>query len=278
MKTLFSFLMVLACLSLGAEAWQATGDASLLFNQNAYSDNWNGGETGSISWSMNFNYQLQKQIHAKMHNKNTLKLAFGQTHSQDKATHDWKKPEKSTDLIDFESLLRFTLGSYVDPFAAFRLESKFYDNSIPDDTKVLNPMTFTESFGIARVFVKAEKKELSSRLGGAFKQFKNRDESSNNGGIEFIADYKTPVLSSNIDFSSKLILYKALYYSESDKLEGLENEDYWKAVDVNWENIFSANIAKYLTANLYMQLLYDKELSLKGQFKETLALGLTYKL
>jgi hypothetical protein len=29
---------------------------------------------------------------------------------------------------------------------------------------------------------------------------------------------------------------------------------------------------------LYMQLLYDKEIDLKGRFKQTLALGLTYKL
>jgi hypothetical protein len=49
-------------------------------------------------------------------------------------------------------------------------------------------------------------------------------------------------------------------------------------VDVNWENMLSASITKYLTVNPYAQFLYDKEIDLKGRFKETLALGLTYRL
>ncbi|MBT7617797.1 MAG: hypothetical protein HN590_10995, partial [Calditrichaeota bacterium] len=59
-------------------------------------------------------------------------------------------------------------------------------------------------------------------------------------------------------------------------LEGLPNEEYWKAVDINWENIFTANITKYLMVNLYLQLLYDKEVDLGGRLKQTLSLGLTY--
>ncbi|HSG28427.1 MAG TPA: hypothetical protein VLA34_08095, partial [Candidatus Krumholzibacterium sp.] len=72
-------------------------------------------------------------------------------------------------------------------------------------------------------------------------------------------------------------VYQALIYSKKDDLAGTEMEDYWKAPDVNWENIFTANITKYLMVNLYIQLLYDKEVDLGGRFKQTMALGLTYK-
>ena len=49
-------------------------------------------------------------------------------------------------------------------------------------------------------------------------------------------------------------------------------------VDVNWENTFSAQVAKYLAVSMYIQWLYDKEIDKGGRFKETMALGLTWKL
>ena len=154
---------------------------------------------------------------------------------------------------------------------------------------MFNPMTFTESAGIAKVFIQEEKRELSTRLGFGFRQHTNRDvlidpindvretQSTNDGGILSVTDFKTPLAQERILFTSKLTLYKAIFYSEEDALVGLPNEDYWKEVDINWENIFSASITKYLMVNLYTQLLYDKELDLAGRFKETLSLGLTYK-
>jgi hypothetical protein len=264
-------------------------DASLMLTQNSYSDNWVGGEAGSISWAFNLNGLAEKQLSPKMHNKNTLKLSFGQTHSQSVETKEWAKPVKSTDLIDFESVLRFTLGAFVDPFVSFRFESQFLDQSDPTKDRMFNPMTFTESAGIAKIFIQEEKRELSTRLGFGLRQHTNRDvlidpvndiretQSSNDGGILSVTDFKTPLAQESILFTSKLTLYKALFYSEEDALKGLPNEDYWKEVDVNWENIFSASITKYLMVNLYTQLLYDKEIDLAGRFKETLSLGLTYK-
>ena len=65
-----------------------------------------------------------------------------------------------------------------------------------------------------------------------------------------------------------------MFFSESDEA----GTDDWKAIDVNWENRVSAAVAKYVTVSLYLQLLYDKETDTRGRFKETLALGLTYKL
>jgi hypothetical protein len=93
-----------------------------------------------------------------------------------------------------------------------------------------------------------------------------------------VSDFKTPLADTTMMIASRLSVYKAFYFSESQKLEGQFNMDYWKSPDVNWETLFTANITKYLMVNLYVQFLYDKEVDLAGRFKQSLSLGITYKL
>ena len=274
---------------LGAEPWQATLDANLMATQNAYSNSWAGGEAGSLSWATNWNFVAHRQFNPTWHSKNTVKLAFGQTHSQDQENRRWMKPSKSTDLIDAETMWRMTLGLFVDPFAALRLESQFLDASQPGNIRYGNPVRFSESFGVARSLIKEKDRELTMRLGASFRQDANRgvvidtagnkkDFTSNNGGLEFVTDYKTPLGSEKIAYNSKLSVYKAVFNSSQDDLAGLANADYWKSPDVSWENGLTANVSKYLMVNLYLQMLYDKEVDLRVRYKQTLSLGLTYSI
>lgn len=286
---LLSIFFLLASTAVLAEPWTLSADVNLTATQSAYSDNWVGGEAGALSWTLNSNWLAEKQLNPKLHTKNTLKLLFGQTHNQDLETKDWAKPVKSTDLIDFESVLRFTLGAFVDPYAGIRIESMFLDQSDPELDRYVNPVKFTESVGIAKVFFKEEHRELITRLGTGLRQFLDRDRYdidtdarenwvSNDAGFVFDAEYKTPLAGDKITYQSKLTVYQAYYYSEKDELAGLPEEEYWKAPDVNWENIFTAGITEHLMVNLYVQLLYDKEIDLAGRLKQTLSLGITYKL
>jgi len=276
-------IVMIAAAGLMAEDWNTAADVSITMNQNSYSDNWAGEEKGSISWVFNANFLAEKQLAAKVHNKNTLKLAFGQTHNQmvdamgDKY---WAKPDKSTDLIDFESMFRFTLGAFVDPFASLRLESQFLDQSVADDAKIFNPNTLTESFGIARVFIKDDTQELSTRLGGAFKQYmdSNLDDNSSDGGLEFVGIYTKPFKDNVIKYSTNLNLYKPMFYSESDAVEGTDMEDTWKQVRMNWQHDVDFSLTKLVNLKLYVQLLYNEMVIDEIQIKETLGLGLSYKL
>lgn len=272
-----------------ATPWNLSVDANLTLTQNAYSNNWAGGEAGLLAWAFNYNSLAEKQLSLKVNNKNTLKLAFGQTYNQDKETKEWLDPVKSTDLIDFESVVRFTLGEFVDPFASGRIETQFLDNSDTALDRFINPLNFTEAIGVARVWVKGEKREFGSRFGFGLKQIVNRDvlvdtlgnretKFSNYGGFTFVTDFNTPLAQEKITLTSKLSIFEAVFYSEADELKGLPNENYWKYPDVNWENIFTASITKYLMVNLYLQFLYDKEIDDEIRIKETLGLGLTYKL
>ncbi|MBN1163374.1 MAG: DUF3078 domain-containing protein [Candidatus Krumholzibacteriota bacterium] len=270
------------------ETWKLLLDTDLTMTQSYYSDSWSGTEVGNLSWVWNINSLAQKQLHEKINNRNTLKLKFGQTHTQDETTGDWKKPAKSNDLIDFESVFRLTFIQSLDQYVSFRLESQFYDGTDPDKKRYINPIKFTESAGIAKELMKAEDREWLVRLGVATRQYLDRDvlvdpilkkretQSSYDAGLMFDTDIRVP-LDKSITYTSKLTVFQALYYSKKDDLKGLPKEDYWKGIDVRWENNFVANITGNIIVNLYIEFLYDKEIDLRGRFKQTLGLGIGYK-
>ncbi len=291
MRLLLVVAALLACGlggSASADPWKASVDANLTMTQNQYSNNWVGGEIGSIAWVLNSNCVAERQFNPKLNDRTTLLFAFGQTHSQNKDTKSWERPFKSTDKIEFETVLRFTLGGFVDPFASGRIETEFLDQSDLENERVLNPALFIESAGLAKVLSKAEKREWTMRLGGAFRQSLDRKErdpvtdvrkttTTEDGGILFVNEFTSPVSGNRMTVTSRLSVYQAFFSSESGRLEGLPNADFWKAPHVNFENTFTANITKYVMVNLYVQILYDKEVSLAGRYRQTLALGLTYK-
>lgn len=310
--------------------WYKTAETGLNLSQSAYSDNWSGGDKGSIVWTWLFNGALENQLNSKTNSLSTLKLAFGQTHQQSvggDGARSWDRPEKSTDLVDLESILRFTLGGFVDPFVAGRFESQFQDASDPfGRTLALNPMQFKESAGIAKQFINEEERSLLSRLGFTLRQSKRNyftdmdadggyddtteSETGSDGGIELVTDYKTRILDDKVAWTSKLGLYQPLFFSGKSDLEDADLEalsldpdlaDFSTAIDIDWENIFSADITEHIGVNLYVQWVYDKfdnsvvpvldgdgaitnadalgaAVRKAGQFKQTLALGFNYRL
>lgn len=272
------------------QRWKLETDVKLTLNQASYSENWVGGEVGSLSWALNSNSRAERQLRPKLNSTSTLKLAFGQTHNQNPGGTDWVEPIKSTDLIDLENVERITLGSFVDPFFSLRFESQFLDGSDASNKRFINPMVFTETIGVARVMFKEKDREWVHRLGFGFRQRSDRDlrtdagdpdkketQTTNDGGVSFVSELKYPI-AERLSWNSKLSLFKAVFFSDSDKFEGTPAEDYWREIDVNFENIFSADVTKYIGVSLYTQLLYDQELDLAGRFKQTLGVGFTYRL
>jgi hypothetical protein len=285
--------MILACVAALAAAspWNLAADANLTLNQNAYTENWGGGATGLLAYAANANLLAEKALNSKMNTRNTLKLAFGQTTNQD-TSGKWGAPVKSTDEINFESVLRLTLGFVVDPYASAQLQSQFWDKSDATLSRYFNPLDLNEALGVARQVVKRGKTEMVSRLGFGLEQkfdhqapdtnrelgiVLRKNKSSNYGGLTFATDFTTPLAQEKISYTSKLTLFQAVFFSGASALVGKPNADYWKALDVGWDNTVAASITKYVMVNLTAQLLYDKEIDTKLRLKETLALGLTYK-
>ena len=267
--TLLIFIVALFGMQLVAEPWVVTGNANMNLSQNYYSNNWKGEEISSLTWILSLNFTANKQLSPIMLNENTLTLSFGQTHKYDKLTEKWFKSEKSTDLINALSLLKFTLDSYVDPFVGLKIETHFYDN-----LGAFHPMIITESFGVSRDFLTDDAFKLSSRLGGAFKEaFVGEADMVTSGGVEFVTSLQKKIFKDAALYTSNLNIYKAMFYSESDTA----NDD-WKTPDVNWENILAFNLSKYVAFQIYTQLIYDKQVDVKGQFKENISLSLNYNL
>ncbi|MDZ4723421.1 MAG: hypothetical protein SGI97_05920 [candidate division Zixibacteria bacterium] len=276
-----------AQISDSAKQWRLSSEGGLTATQAAYSDNWAGDESGSLAYTFTSKSEASKQLTRRLNSLSTLKLSFGQTYSQRfDATGNsfWERPRKSTDLIDLESVLRFTFGGYVDPYLAGRVETQFTDASNAVVRRYLNPLKITESGGILRVFVdKPKVLEFRSRLGFAIRQIITNDviglqpvaterTITDDGGLESVTDFLTS-LGSSLTYSTKLTLYKALFFSESD---AAVNDD-WKAADVNWEHIISATVTKFIQTNLYLQLLYDKQIDNGTRIKETMGLGISLK-
>jgi hypothetical protein len=263
------------------EGWNLASDINLTLTQNAYSDNWDGTETGSVSWAFTSHTSAQRRLGRSILNKHSLQLEFGQTHRQDPETNEWEKPEKSTDIIDYETIFQFMVGWFVDPFVAGRVETQFHDDRY-DNTMALNPALFTESVGVARSFIRTEEREWTNRIGAAFRQETDRNvggeeetETRTDGGIQFVSELRTPLAEDRITLTSRLELYQALMYSEEDE-EGVG--DAWQSLDAGLENALTASITEHITVNLAVDLLYDEQIDDEVRFRETLALGLRFQL
>jgi hypothetical protein len=284
----FLIFILLICSALNADPWQKNMAFDFKLTQATYSKSWTGGDAGNVAYVSTLNGIFEKQFSPRYNNRTNLKLAFGQTLTQDPETKDWSKPRKSTDQIDIDNLSRLTFNGYVDPYFSVRLESQFLDASVDSIKRYFNPLVFTEAIGVSRTFYKKEKDQLISRVGLALKErvlkqiIDTATEETDwnteiDGGFESVTDI-IYTISDNLNYVGKLTLFKAVYNSDKDEVKDTPAEDYWKAIDVNWENAVTAKVAKYVSVSLYMQFLYDKQITKKGRVKETLGLGLTYQL
>ncbi|HET7903686.1 MAG TPA: hypothetical protein VFM17_03910, partial [Candidatus Eisenbacteria bacterium] len=59
--------------------WKYSGTLGVNVAQSAFSDNWKGGDKGSIIWIGSANFTMQRQFSMKYNLSNTLKIAYGQT-------------------------------------------------------------------------------------------------------------------------------------------------------------------------------------------------------
>ena len=228
------------------EKWQFSLITDITTTQTSYSDDWVGGEEGSVNWVTNTNGTAEKNFSPKFRLKSNLRLAFGQTVTQNSETRDWGKAKKTTDLIDWETVGTFKFGWVVDPYGAFRLESQFYDGTVPEKKIFLRPLKLTESAGIARTLYKRPKNEVTSRLGFGVRQifrshavlevdtssqaipiYNTKDSTFNDGGFESVTDAKLQ-LSERLQYIGKLSLFKAVFFSESD----VDTTSAWKTIDV----------------------------------------------
>lgn len=273
-RHLFPAAIALMFVSLFADSspWEINVDANVTVALATYSDSWTGDETGNFSWASHLLLEAFKQLHENLRTENTLKMEFGQSKNQDKETDKWSRFMVSTDLIDFTNIEKLTMKWLVDPYVGFRVQTQFF-NGIPENNKVkyLNPVILSESFGASRLFIDNSYQKLDIRLGGViYERFNRKIETTQDGGVEIVANYSLNSKENYVTYTTYLNLYQAVTSS-------IKENDKWKAIDIDWRNSLSMNVTKYIMINYMYQLLYDRNISEKVRSRQTLSLGLTFK-
>jgi hypothetical protein len=257
--------------------WENELVGNLNFTQTKL-DNWSQGGEDSWVWQLDINGKAEND-QKKYNWANSGKISYGKTKTQD------SEARKSTDEIRLESVYTYKLGTFVNPYVAVtgitQLTSSYVfsddgsGNEIKTEiSKFLNPGYFTESIGVG--FKKS--KNFKTRLGLAFKQ----TVATNDAFAPFYSDDPdTPELESvrsevgmeSVSDYSRKISETILY---SSKLELFSDFESVSAVDVRWDNLFTAKVSKLISVSFNIQLFYDKDISPKRQLKQVLAAGLTY--
>lgn len=249
--------------------WEKELIGSLNFNQSSF-DNWSEGGEDNLAWQFDLNGKIVKNTE-KINWSNSGKFSFGQVQIGD------LDARKSSDEISLETVLTYKIGFVLNPYAAATARTQLFKGYVYDDTSktqisaFLDPGYFTQSVGMGYSL----KEILKARLGAYIKETITSDYNSfaddpdteeiektkTEFGAEFILEYSAKL--------NKIIVFKS-------KLECYSNLEAFDEIDVIFDNIFTANIAKYLNVNLNIKVVYDKDVSLKRQMKQVLSLGLTY--
>lgn len=250
--------------------WKNTVTGNLNFSQSSFS-NWTQGGENNWAWQLDLHGKFENN-RQKSNWTTTAKISYGRTKISD------QESKKSADEIRLESVFTYKVNTYVNPYFAVTGETQltkgfdFSQSPKVEISKFLDPGYFTESAG----FGFEPFKDFKTRLGVALKQtvasaFAARY--SDDPETTEIEKIRSEIgAESATDFSRKLsenILFTA-------KLELFSNLKSFEAIDVRWDNVFSAKVSKYIGVSFNFKLLYDRDISLKRQIKQVLGVGVTY--
>ena len=271
----------------GPKFWHNDISAGLDANQLSLNRNWKGGGKGNFTWKI---YAKMEFLYAKekFNWKNSLYCAFGQISVQE--NENWLAPEKSTDIIDFDSVLKLTLKKFIDPYLAFSMDTQFHDGYNPRSkiltSRFINPLILSQSSGFARNVTTKKILETTTRVGYAAKevivsarQFRalwTGDEARGykmDGGFEWLTESKSE-FAKGIILTNKLKLFQAIFSSISPDKDPHKN---WQKTDLYWEQMFTAQLTQYILFNVIAKFIYDRDTSVGGQFLENASFGLSYK-
>lgn len=239
--------------------WTKGMAAGLTLTQNSF-DNWTKGGENSYSWQLNYNFKFENN-QENLNWLNSGKLNYGMT----KAGEDESK--KSMDELKLESVLTYKFGEKINPYISIAGETQacagyLYDaDSKVEITGFMDPGYVREGFGIGY----KPNESVFTRFGAAAKHTILQDtkivEEQSEIGAESVTDLQWKI-SETSQLSSKLELFS--------NFEGIED------IDVNWDNIVSAQVSKYIAMNVNVKLIYDNDISKKRQLMQVLGIGLTY--
>lgn len=187
---------------------------------------------------------------------------------------------KTDDIINFESVLTYRLGTYINPYASVSLKTQFAEGVIYDAGGNATPVSnfFDPAYLVQAIGVGYQPiPEIKTRLGAALREIVTKkytqysDDPTTNqvektridGGVESVTDVNWNVME-NVVFTSKLEIFAPIKRI--------------KQTTVRSDNTLSAKANKYISINLNVLLINDTQIQARTQIKETLALGISFTL
>jgi hypothetical protein len=252
--------------------WHHSIVSGLSLTQVAYS-NWTQGGDNSLAYSASL--QGKSALDEARDDWSTeYKFAFGQARLGDQGL------KKTDDQINISTVYTYKLGTLVNPYASASLTTQFakgyhYDSSGGRIavSNIFDPAYLLQSAGIGYQPVP----EVKTRLGLALREILTSEfpsyaddpatttveKTSVKGGLESSTDVEWHV-ADNLLLTSKLQLFSA--FKEMDE------------VIIRSDNTLAAQVNKYVTVLLTVQVINEKPISPRTQVKEALAIGVTYAL
>jgi len=246
--------------------WNKNMVGGLNFNQSQF-DNWQRGGENSWNWQLDFNAQFD--YHQKKFGwLNKGKLAFGQSKTGS------NEAKKSADEIRLESVLVYKVAKHINPYLSVSGQTQLVEGFVYTDTSkirisnFMDPGYFTQALGLGF----KPWSFFTTRIGASLKETVTR--------TEFAKDRFAAGESPRIEYGAESVSDVNYQLTESilyvGRVELFSNLKSFNEIDVNWDNLFTAKVAEYLNVTFNFNLFYDRDISVKRQLKQTLAVGLTY--
>lgn len=251
--------------------WQKSMVGNLNLTQTSF-DNWTQGGENSFAWQININVNFINNQEAFTWT-NAGKFTYGSLKTGDQ---DFRK---SIDEIKLESVYTRKMNLFINPFVAATGETQMtggYNYGTTPETQIsafMDPAYFRESVGVGY----SPNEIIKTRLGAALKQTITSDYpipyADDPETVDTIEKTKNEIGAESVTDINWKIKENSLFTS---KLELFSNIKGFDEIDVNWDNVLSTKVSKYVAFNFNFKLVYDKDISKKRQIKQSIALGLTY--
>lgn len=264
--------------------WHISGNTSLQFVQNYFTDNWRwGGETnftGNFDLTLRANYNDQR----KFNWNNTVNIQLGfQTTSSDKN----RTFRPSSNLLRYTTDAGYkawkTLYYSLQVILQTQIAPNYHSNSDKLHSKILSPLESTIAPGMKWEFAFGKKKQFSGRVNVAPLAMKSLfvydDELVTNFGLPKDTNSKH-TFGPNVTMNTNWQVCKQI--SWSTRVYWMSNFEY---NILEWENTINFSVTKYITAQMYLYPRFDNSserfrdisrFNTYFMFKEYLSLGLKY--
>jgi hypothetical protein len=250
--------------------WSTSGTVAANFSQITF-ENWiQGGESSfSLSGIGNFGLHYRDKVWFQ---SNRLKIAYGRAKSSSRYF-------TTDNELRLENLLIRNIGWKINPYFSNELRTglangfDYSDGGERQITAFFDPGYISQSLGFIYM-----KKIFSYRLGIGLQETFTNKYNSFSDDPETLDEIEKFKIETGIESVAELnyeFLKNMIYASRLRLFSRFKSLDVW---DTNWDNIITAKINDYFNVNFQLNVIYQKDQSLKTQLKEALQIGFSYVL